>query len=175
MTVRILGVVGLIAFIALAPAHAQRRDSLKDAADDVEAEKKLPDRKAAESPPSNPERAGSFEPPISSPISQLPSDALPVASHLSKVDVYDSSNAKVGLIEDVLVGQDGKVVAYILNVGEWYGGLGKYIAVPFQAMEIKKKDDNTWAVLFMTKDAVQSAPQQKFDQNQRKWVPYQSR
>jgi PRC-barrel domain protein len=135
MTVRILGVVGLIAFIALAPAQAQQ----------------------------------------SSPISQLPSDALPVASHLSKADVYDSSNAKVGLIEDVLVGQDGKVVAYILNVGEWYGGLGKYIAVPFQAMEIKKKDDSTWAVLFMTKEAVQSAPQQKFDQNQRKWVPYQPR
>jgi len=97
MTVRILGVVGLIAFIALAPAHAQRRDSLKDARDDVDAA------------------------PTSSPISQLPSDALSVASHLSKVDVYDSSNAKVGLIEDVLVGQDGKVVAYILNVGEWYG------------------------------------------------------
>src|SRR5262245_55865190 len=95
--------------------------------------------------------------------------------HLSKADVYDSSNAKVGLIEDVLVGQDGKVVAYILNVGEWYGGLGKYIAVPFQAMEIKKKDDSAWAVLFMTKDAVQSAPQQKFDQSQRKWVPYQPR
>ena len=68
-----------------------------------------------------------------------------------------------------------KVVAYILNVGKWYGGLGKYIAVPFQAMEIKKKDDSTWAVLFMTKDAVQSAPQQKFDQYQRKWVPYQPR
>jgi len=151
MTVRILGVVGLIAFIALAPAHAQRRDSLKDARDDVDAA------------------------PTSSPISQLPSDALSVASHLSKVDVYDSSNAKVGLIEDVLVGQDGKVVAYILNVGEWYGGLGKYVAVPFQAMEIKKKDDSTWAVLFMTKDAVQSAPQHKFDQYQRKWVPYQPR
>jgi PRC-barrel domain len=175
MTVRILGVVGLIAFIAFAPAHAQRRDSLKDARDDVEATKKLPGKKVAESPPSNPERGGSFEPPTSSPISQLPSDALPVASHLSKADVYDSSNAKVGLIEDVLVGQDGKVVAYILNVGEWYGGLGKYIAVPFQAMEIKKKDDSAWAVLFMTKDAVQSAPQQKFDQSQRKWVPYQPR
>jgi hypothetical protein len=32
------------------------------------------------------------------------------------VDVYDSSNAKVGLIEEVLVGPDGKVVAYVLNV-----------------------------------------------------------
>jgi ABC-type oligopeptide transport system substrate-binding subunit len=114
------------------------------------------------------------QPPTSSPLSQAPSDALPVA-HLSKVDVYDASNAKVGLIEEVLVGQDGKVVAYILNVGEWYGGLGKYIAVPFQAMEIKKKDDSTWAVLFMTKDAVQSAPEQRFDQHQRKWVPYQPR
>ena len=73
---------------------------------------------------------------------------LSLAAH--RETVYDSSNAKVGLIEDVLVGQDGKVVAYILNVGKWYGGLGKYIAVPFQAMEIKKKDDSTWAVLFMT-------------------------
>ena len=98
---------------------------------------------------------------------------LSLAAH--RETVYDSSNAKVGLIEDVLVGQDGKVVAYILNVGKWYGGLGKYIAVPFQAMEIKKKDDSTWAVLLMTKDAVQSAPQQQFDQNQRKWVPYQPR
>jgi hypothetical protein len=122
----------------------------------------------------SPASAASAEPPTSSPLSQVPSDALPVA-HLSKVDVYDSSNAKVGLIEVVLVGQDGKVVAYILNVGEWYGGLGKYIAVPFQAMEIKKKDDSTWAVLLMTKDAVQSAPQQRFDQHQRKWVPYQPR
>jgi hypothetical protein len=111
----------------------------------------------------------------SSPLSQVPSDAVAGLPHLSKVDVYDSSNAKVGLIEEVLVGPDGKVVAYVLNVGEWYGGLRKYIAVPFQAMEIKKKGDSTWAVLFMTKDAVQSAPQQRFDQHQRKWVPYQPR
>jgi hypothetical protein len=107
-----------------------------------------------------------------SPISQVPPDALPVASRLSKVDVYDPSNAKVGLIEDVLIGQDGKVVAYILNVGEWYGGLGKYIAVPFRAVEIKKKDDSARAVLFMTKDAVQSAPKQIFDQHKMNWVPY---
>jgi hypothetical protein len=40
MTVRVLGVVGLIAFIALGPAHAQRRDSLKDARDDVDVAKK---------------------------------------------------------------------------------------------------------------------------------------
>ena len=44
MTVRILGVVALIALIALAPAHAQRRDSkaLKDARDDIEAARTLP-------------------------------------------------------------------------------------------------------------------------------------
>jgi len=44
MTVRILGVVALIALIALAPAHAQRRDSkaLEDARDDIEAARTLP-------------------------------------------------------------------------------------------------------------------------------------
>ena len=52
----------------------------------------------------------------SSPLSQVPSDAVAGLPHLSKVDVYDSSNAKVGLIGEVLVGPDGKVVAYVLNV-----------------------------------------------------------
>jgi sporulation protein YlmC with PRC-barrel domain len=105
-------------------------------------------------------------------ISYIPSDALPI-THLRKLPVYDVSNAKIGRIEDVLVGYDGKVIAYILGVGGGFLGTGeKDIAVPFEAVQFKKKDDSTWfSVLYMTKEAVQKAPKQKFDPAAMMWAP----
>ena len=106
-------------------------------------------------------------------ISQVPSDALP---HLWKLPVYDPSNAKVGQIEDVLVSKDGAVIGYIVGVGGGFlGGQGKNIAVPFKAVGFTMKDGSTFPVLYMTKDAVQSAPKQTFDQYKMKWVPYTGR
>jgi len=102
-------------------------------------------------------------------ISQVPSDALP---HLWKLPVYDPSNAKVGQIEDVLISKDGAVIGYIVGVGGGFlGGQGKNIAVPFKAVGFTMKDGSTFTVLYMTKDAVQSAPKQTFDQYKMKWVP----
>jgi hypothetical protein len=105
-------------------------------------------------------------------ISQVPSDALPI-KNLWKAYLYDLTDAKIGQIEDVLVGQDGKVVAYIVGIGgEFLGGQQKDIAVPFQAVQFKKRDDSTWSpVLYMTKDAVKNAPKQKFDPAIMMWVP----
>jgi PRC-barrel domain len=102
-------------------------------------------------------------------ISQVPSDALP---HLWKLPVYDPSNAKVGQIEDVLISKNGAVIGYIVGVGGGFlGGQGKNIAVPFKAVGFTMKDGSTFPVLYMTKDAVQSAPKQTFDQYKMKWVP----
>jgi hypothetical protein len=104
------------------------------------------------------------------PLSQVPSDVLP--SLRMDIGIYDPSDAKVGQIKDVLVGHDGKVVGFIVGVSDSFlGGQGKDIAVPFQAVQFRKKDDNARAVLFITKDAVQSAPKQKFDQYKMNWVP----
>jgi hypothetical protein len=108
-----------------------------------------------------------FDPAMAAAVKQVPSNALPTM-RLWKLPVYDPSNAQVGQIEDVLVGHDGKVVAYIVGVGVG-SGQSKNIAVPFQAVQFR--NDNARAVLFMTKDAVQSAPKQKFDQYKMNWVP----
>jgi sporulation protein YlmC with PRC-barrel domain len=115
---------------------------------------------------------------VSPAIAHVPPDALPV-EQLRKLNVYDLSNAKIGRMEDVLFSHDGKVVAYIVGVdGGFLGGQGKDIAVPFEAVQFKKKDDNTWMpVLNMSKDAVQNAPKQTFDPAAMKWkfVPVPAR
>ena len=102
-------------------------------------------------------------------IALVLSDVVPIAQ-LKKLFVYGPSNEKVGQIEDVLVGNDGKVVAYIVGVGGGFlGGQQKDISVPLKAVEFKKQD-NTWTpILYMSKDAVQQAPRQKFDGMM--WVP----
>jgi hypothetical protein len=129
---------------------------------------------ATERPPDMPVFLGPPAPALAArikPLSQVPFDVLPSLRN-TDVGIYDPSDARVGQIKDVLVGHDGKVVGFIVGVGDSFlGGQGKDIAVPFQAVQFPKKDDSTRAVLFMTKDAVQSAPKQKFDNYKMKWVP----
>lgn len=121
-------------------------------------------------------------------IARVPSDALPV-TRLKNLMVYDLSNEKVGKIEDVLLNHDGKIVVFIVGVGDWVvGSQGKNIAVPFDAVKfetlpvvptrpavspIKTGDFNgqTKPVLHMSKDAMLKAPRQKFDPTTMTWVP----
>jgi sporulation protein YlmC with PRC-barrel domain len=127
-------------------------------------------------------------------IVQVPSDVLPI-ERLRKLNVYDLSNEKVGQIEDVLFGRDGKLAFYIVGVGDWVvGGQGKNIAVPFSAVKfetamtttetpsmgatVKYPTATTGAaapgaklILYMTKDAMVKAPKQKFDPSAMTWVP----
>jgi sporulation protein YlmC with PRC-barrel domain len=103
-------------------------------------------------------------------ISQVPPDAFPIVN-LHKLEIYDPNNARIGQIQDVLFNPEGKVVFFIVGVGSGFlGEEGKDIAVPAQAVQFKKKDDNTWMpVLNMSKDAVQNAPRQTFDPATMKW------
>lgn len=109
-------------------------------------------------------------------VSQVPSDALPI-EQLRKLAVYDLTNAKIGRIEDVLVGTDPKNVVFIVGVDHSYSSFGgKNIAVPYQAVQFKKVGDVTWiSVLHMTKADVQKAPKQIFDPAVMTWVPESAR
>lgn len=85
---------------------------------------------------------------------------------------------KLGQIEHVQVGNDGKVVFYIVNVGDWFGS-EKDIAVPSQKVTWLKgqnywtKQDAWTPVVSMTKADVQNAPKQTFDPAANKWLPAQ--
>jgi sporulation protein YlmC with PRC-barrel domain len=66
-------------------------------------------------------------------MTTMPGDAVTVTNWY-KQNVYDSSNNKIGEIEDVLVDKSGKITAVIISVGGFLGMDTKDVAAPFQAI-----------------------------------------
>jgi len=107
-------------------------------------------------------------------MNEVPTSSLTVTDWY-KQDVYDQSNIKVGEIMDVLVGEDGRINALIIGVGGFLGAGEKDVAVPFNAVQAKTKDNNKWhLVMSTTKDALKSAKGFKYDRNAMTWMPEES-
>ena len=103
-------------------------------------------------------------------LPSVPSDAMTV-TRWHKQNVYDPSDAKIGAVEDVLVDRDGKIVAFIVAVGGFLGMGEKDVAVPFNAVQFKTKDNNKfYPVMNTTKDALKNAPGHKYDRNAMTWT-----
>ena len=115
--------------------------------------------------------AASAQQPVSGPIlTTLPANAMTV-THWYKQNVYDPSDNKIGEIMDVLVDRDGKTHALIVGVGGFLGAGEKDVAVAFNAVQFKTKDNNKWyPVMNTTKDALKSAPGLKYDRTTMTWV-----
>lgn len=103
-------------------------------------------------------------------MTSVPSSSLTVTDWY-KQPVYDPSNAKIGEINDVLVGADGEVNAVIIGVGGFLGADQKDVAVTFSAVKKAMKDNKVYLTLNTTKDALKSAPGFKYDSNKTSWVP----
>ncbi len=88
-----------------------------------------------------------------------------------KQDVYDTSNNKIGEVNDVLVNSDGQVNALIVGVGGFLGAGEKDVAVNFNAIKQIMKDNKNYLTMDTTKDALKSAPGFKYDSNKTAWVP----
>ena len=107
-------------------------------------------------------------------MTSVPANSVTV-NHWYKQSVYDPSDNKIGEIMDVLVSRDGKAEALIVGVGGFLGMGEKDVAVPFNAVQFKTKDNNKWyAVMNTTKDALKSAPGFKYDSNTMTWGPEKS-
>jgi sporulation protein YlmC with PRC-barrel domain len=102
-------------------------------------------------------------------MTSLPADSGTVTNYY-KQNVYDPSDNKIGEIVDVLVDQEGRVNALIVGVGGFLGAGEKDVAVPFNAVHGKKKDNKWWLVMNTTKDALKSAPGYKYDSSKTQWV-----
>ena len=103
-------------------------------------------------------------------LPSVPSDAMTV-THWHKQNVYDPSDAKIGAIEDVLVDREGRIVAFIVAVGGFPGMGEKDVAVPFNAVQFKTKDNNKWyPVMNTTRGALKNAPGHKYDRNAMTWT-----
>jgi sporulation protein YlmC with PRC-barrel domain len=104
-------------------------------------------------------------------LTSIPANAMTV-THWYKQSVYDPSDAKVGEIMDVLVDRDGKIAVLIVGVGGFLGMDERDVAVPFNSVQFKTKDNNKWyPVMNTTKDALKNAPGYKYDRTAMTWIP----
>jgi sporulation protein YlmC with PRC-barrel domain len=86
------------------------------------------------------------------------------ANDLVNTTVYSAKNENVGEVGDVIVGEDGKIDAVVLDVGGFLGIGEKPVAIAFDALDIRK-DTNGNLVLYtrFTKDQLDAAP--SYDKN----------
>ena len=103
-------------------------------------------------------------------MATVPSDAVSVNDYY-KQNVYNSSDNTIGEVSDVLLSKNGQVKAVILSVGGFLGLGGKYVSVPFNALQVTEKNGKRYLVMDTTKEALTSAPGYKYDNTTGKWVP----
>ncbi|MBV8826426.1 MAG: PRC-barrel domain-containing protein [Hyphomicrobiales bacterium] len=103
------------------------------------------------------------------PMTSVP-EAVTVTDYY-KQNVYDPSDQKIGEIKDVLIGSDGKVVAFIIEVGGFIGAGAKDVAVPFSDVKGTKKNDKWYLTMNADKDELKNAPGLTYDRNATRWVP----
>jgi sporulation protein YlmC with PRC-barrel domain len=104
-------------------------------------------------------------------LPSIPSEAMTV-THWYKQNVYDPADTKIGEIMDVLVDRQGQIVGFIVGAGGFLGMGEKDVAVPFNAVQFKTKDNNKWyPVMNTTKDALKNAPAFKYDRTAMTWIP----
>jgi sporulation protein YlmC with PRC-barrel domain len=88
-----------------------------------------------------------------------------------KQNVYDPSDKKIGEIKDVLIASDGKIAAFIVEVGGFIGAGAKDVAVPFTDVKGTKKNDKWYLTMQADKDELKNAPGMKYDRTATRWVP----
>ena len=103
-------------------------------------------------------------------MTTLPSPSIPI-SDLYKQNVYDTADNKIGEVKDVILSPDGRASALIVSVGGFLGMGEKDVALPFDAVKRKTKDNKTYLTLDAMKDALKSAPGFKYDRQKAAWVP----
>jgi sporulation protein YlmC with PRC-barrel domain len=103
-------------------------------------------------------------------LTAVPADTQTV-TRWYKQNVYDPSDNKIGEVMDVLVDHEGKIGVIIVGVGGFVGVGEKDVAVPFNAIQFKTKDNNKWyPVMNTTKDALKTAPGYKYDRTTMMWT-----
>ena len=103
-------------------------------------------------------------------LTTLPSPSLSI-SELYKQNVYDPGDNKIGEVKDVILSPDGRATALIVSVGGFLGIGEKDVAVPFDAVKRKTKDNRTHLTLDTTKDALKNAAGFKYDHQKSAWIP----
>jgi sporulation protein YlmC with PRC-barrel domain len=102
-------------------------------------------------------------------MTDVPPNSMPVTNYY-KQNVYDTSNNKIGDVDDVLLGADGKINALVIGVGGFLGIGEKHVIVPFTAVKADRKDNKWQLTMNSSKDELKAAPGFKYDRTNTVWV-----
>jgi sporulation protein YlmC with PRC-barrel domain len=102
-------------------------------------------------------------------MTDVPPNSMPVTNYY-KQNVYDSGNNKIGDVDDVLLGADGKINALVIGVGGFLGIGEKHVIVPFTAVKADRKDNKWQLTMNSSKDELKAAPGFKYDRTNTVWV-----
>jgi sporulation protein YlmC with PRC-barrel domain len=102
-------------------------------------------------------------------MTDVPPNSMPI-TNFYKQNVYDQGNNKIGDVDDVLLGADGKINALVIGVGGFLGIGEKHVIVPFAAVKADRKDNKWQLVMNSSKDELKSAPGFKYDRTNTVWV-----
>ncbi len=81
------------------------------------------------------------------------------ASEAMDVNVTNVQKENIGEIKDLLIDQDGRVVAAIVGVGGFLGMGERDVAIAYRAIKLSRdKDGKPLLVVDVTKDALKLAP-----------------
>lgn len=85
------------------------------------------------------------------------------SSKVVGMNVDNAANEKVGDINDIILGRDGKAEHAIVGVGGLLGINEKNVAVPYADLQFRRENDGSLRVMIdSTKEALQSAPNYEF-------------
>ncbi len=85
------------------------------------------------------------------------------SSKLIGLTVYNKANEKIGDVNDLILGADGKISNAVIGVGGFLGMGEKLVAVAFSDLQLNRDADGTMRVTInSTKEALESAPDFKY-------------
>ncbi len=85
------------------------------------------------------------------------------STKLVGLTVYNKANERVGDINDLILGPDGKISNAVIGVGGFLGMGEKLVAVAFSDLQLNRDADGSMHVIVnSTKEALESAPDFKY-------------
>lgn len=85
------------------------------------------------------------------------------SSKVIGLTVYNQANEKIGDVNDLILGPDGKIASAVIGVGGFLGMGEKLVAVAFSDLQLNRDADGAMRVTVnSTKEALESAPDFKY-------------
>lgn len=97
------------------------------------------------------------QPPMIKPISE---GVGHLAANLIGENVYESEASdakKIGDVNDIVIGPDGKVTHLVIGVGGFLGIGEKNVAVDFNTVEVAERTGDRWLIVKTTKEQLEAA------------------